>query len=145
MANILRGATSLMHSRYFVPRQWNSYVPTDLKEPFPWAHRDDAVQRRARVDSVPFPFRAPVAILVCGILLLIVSIAFTSVLLALSLASVGMTVLGAVFFIGGSMFVVWVGAARMNWQKRFTQHMGFSPFDRRPTDVPGLAQRTDPL
>ncbi|GAB3534369.1 hypothetical protein GCM10027403_10080 [Arthrobacter tecti] len=133
-----------MHSRYFTPRQWNPYVPAELKEPFAWAHRDDPVQRRSNVDGVQFPFRSPLAILLCGCVLLVLSIIGIT-LLSFSTASAGMTVLAGVFFIGGSVFVVYIGVARMRWERRFTQRMGFSPFDRRPTDVPGLAQRTDPL
>ncbi len=113
----------------YFPGQWDTHVPADLKEPFPWAHPN--------YPKSFHPFSRPAGTLAFGVAVMVAGV-FLGVTAFLGTPNPGEP--GAVatgiflllIFGGVGLWGVILGGVRMGWQRRFTKRMGFSPFDRRP-------------
>jgi hypothetical protein len=124
-----------MRSPLFRPGQWDPHVPPELKEPFPWAHPN--------YPRSLHPFREPrtsvmfgVAVVAAGLSMFLVTVGQwreSGEGAAIAAGTFTLVLFGA---IGG--WAVYLGSTRMRWKRRFTDHMGFSPFDRAPgQEAPG--------
>ncbi|MFJ6000815.1 hypothetical protein [Arthrobacter sp. NPDC092385] len=115
------------------PQQWDAHVPPHLKEPYPWAHPN--------FRGSFHPFGNPRDTVVFGAALVLAGVVLTGMAIggygrdgdpaALWVGALILVVLGV---LGG--WAMHLGLTRLRWIRRFTAEYGFSPFDRRPGDVP---------
>lgn len=111
------------------PGQWDHHVPSDLKEPFPWAHPN--------YPNSIHPFSKPIGTFLFGVAVILMGLAAGGVAYGSWLRTGDEGAIWAGAFGVGTFGLVglwgaFVGARRLKWQRRFTRVMGFSPFSQRP-------------
>jgi hypothetical protein len=118
-----------MGAGLYRPGQWNDHVTPDLKEPFPWAHPN--------YPNSFHPFSRPTGTLAFGAALTLFGLLAGGTALT-AWAQTGDSgafwagLFALAVFVGIGLWGVTLGVTRLRWQRRFTQQMGFSPFERRP-------------